>query len=119
MTQATFTIMMKHQRLLISYLHKQLFQISIYKTHLSSSELGNITFSQANTGKISWTSSKSHLINAFSLTLAEYSQPLPVSSLLDDSTCSCLTKVSHSCCTTSTWLSEIYITNCFTRSEPG
>ena len=62
--------------MLILYLHiKRLFQISIYKTHLSSSELCNITFSQANTSKISWTSIKSHLINTFSLKLAEYSQP--------------------------------------------
>ena len=56
--------MMKHLRLLILYLRKQLFQIPIYKNHLYSSKLRNMTFSQANTSKKSWISSKNHVKNA-------------------------------------------------------
>ena len=50
-----------------------------------------MTFSQANTSKKSWISSKNHVKNAFSLTTT-----LPPS-LIDDCTCSCLTKLSYNC----------------------
>ena len=75
----------------------------IYKTHLGSSKLCNVKFSQACMCQKSYASTKNHLINAFSLKLTDHNLT-SLSSLLDDCTCSCFMKLSYSCCTTSTCL---------------
>ena len=57
-------------------------------------------------------------MNAFYLKLTDH-KLTSISSLLDDFTRSYSMQLSYTCCTTSTWLYRIYITNCFASSEPG
>ena len=54
-----------------------------------------MTFSQANTSKKSWTSSKNHVKNAFSLKLADHNLTSIFNRRLHN--CSCLTKLSYNC----------------------
>ena len=116
MTKATFTFHDEALKLLILYLRKQLFQIPIYKNHLYSSKLCNMTFSQANTSKKSWTSRKNHLKNAFSPKLADHNLTSIFNRRLHMLV---FNETELQLFTTSTWLGEIYITNCFKSSEPG